>query len=86
MTFHQERLQAEPWFDIKLYLNPRLRGWAWNPLPLLELLSSTSLLSVLLHVILAGLQKTGRTLKASWASLVSGHPVAGRLGRPPSAG
>ena len=67
MTFHQERLQAEPWLDIKLYLNPRLRGWAWNRLPLVELLSTTSLLSILLHVILTGLQKTG-THKA-WASL-----------------
>ena len=52
MTYHQERLQAEAWLDIKLYLNPRLCGWAWNRLPLVELLSSTSLLSTILHVIL----------------------------------
>ena len=70
MTFHQERLEAEPWLDIKLYLNPRLRGWAWDQHPLVELLSSTTLLSVVLHVILASLQnqKTGRA--NAWVSLV----------------
>ena len=70
MTFHQEKLEAEPWLDIKLYLNPRLRGWAWNQLPLVELLSSTTLLSIVLHVILVSLQnqKTGRP--KAWVSLV----------------
>ena len=70
MTFHKERLGAEPWLDIKLYLNPRLRGWAWNQLPLVELLSSTTLLSIVLHVILVSLQnqKTGRP--KAWVSLV----------------
>ena len=24
MSFHSERLQSEPWLDIKLFLNPRL--------------------------------------------------------------
>ena len=70
MTFHQERLEAEPWLDIKLYLNPRLRGWAWNQLPLVELLSSTTLLSIVLNVILVSLlnQKAGKA--KAWVSLV----------------
>ena len=68
MTFHQERLEAEPWLDIKLYLNPRLRGWAWDPLPLVELLSSTSFLAIVLHVILAGLRETRQF--NSWMSFV----------------
>ena len=68
MTFHQERLEAEPWLDIKLYLNPRLRGWAWDPLPLVELLSSTSFLAIVLHVILAGLRETRQFY--SWMSFV----------------
>ena len=40
MSFHSDRLQSEPWLDIKLYLNLRLRGWAWDPLPLVELLGT----------------------------------------------
>ena len=70
MTFHQERLEAEPWFDIKLYLNPRLRGWALDQLPLVELLSSTSLLSLFLHAILVGLQNQETGRPKAWVSLV----------------
>ena len=69
MSFHSERLQSEPWLDIKLYLNPRLRGWAWDPLPLVELLASTSLLTWISHNILTRLQVSG-SRSESWLSLV----------------
>ena len=69
MSFHSERLQSEPWLDIKLYLNPRLRGWAWDPLPLVELLASTSLLTWISHNILTRLQEPG-SRSESWLSLV----------------
>ena len=69
MSFHSERLQSEPWLDIKLYLNPRLRGWAWDPLPLVELLASTSLFTLISHIILTRLQEPGNPSE-SWWSLV----------------
>ena len=69
MSFHSERLQSEPWLEIKLYLNPRLRGWAWDPLPLVELLASTSLLTWISHTILTRLQEPG-SRPESWLSLV----------------
>ena len=69
MSFHSERLQSEPWLEIKLYLNPRLRGWAWDPLPLVELLASTSLLTWISHTILTRLQEPGNRSE-TWLSLV----------------
>ena len=67
MTFHKERLQSEPWLDLKLYLNPSLRGWAWELPILVELFAVTLLLTLVFHTILTRLQKTGSQSK-HWLS------------------
>ena len=45
LDLHQESLRR-PWLDIKLYKLPRLRGWAWDPLPFLQLLAYSALLAL----------------------------------------
>ena len=67
MTFHKERLQSEPWLDLKLYHNPSLRGWAWELPVLVELFAVTLLLTLVFHAILTRLQKTGAQSK-HWLS------------------
>ena len=67
MTFHKERLQSEPWLDLKLYLNPSLRGWAWELPILVELFAVTLLLTLVIQAILTRLQKTGAQSK-HWLS------------------
>ena len=42
---------THPWLDIKLYLTPRLRGFAWDTLPLTELLATSGLLATCLEVL-----------------------------------
>ena len=42
---------THPWLDIKLYLTPRLRGFAWDALPLTELLATSGLLATSLEVL-----------------------------------
>ena len=49
LTHHTGRLARAPWLDIKLYLIPGLRGYAWDPQPLLELISTTALITMILH-------------------------------------
>ena len=55
-----------PWLDIKLYLTPRLRGFAWDALPLTELLATSG--------------GAGQRLEAcqAVAGLVAGHPAPAR--------
>ena len=49
LDHHTEKLARAPWLDIKLYLIPGLRGYAWDPQPLLELISTTALITLILH-------------------------------------
>ena len=44
ITFHQKRLESEPWLDVKLSHD---MGWAWDTRPLVELLTVTRLLALL---------------------------------------
>ena len=40
-----------PWMDIKLYLTPRLRGFAWDALALTELLATSGLLATFIELL-----------------------------------
>ena len=67
MMFHQEVLAALPWLDIKLYLNPRLRGFAWDTQPLTDLLSSSLLSAFIFELLLHQWRRTSYPRAAlSW--------------------
>ena len=48
----QARLATIPWLDIKLYFQPRLRGYGWDLQPLTELLATAGLLAGLAELLL----------------------------------
>jgi hypothetical protein len=51
LSLHREALAEHPWLDIKLYLSPRLRGFAWDALPLAELLVTSATLALVLEAV-----------------------------------
>ena len=53
LSFQKEKLYKNPWLDIKLYLTPRLRGYAWDVIPILELVSTSALISTLLELFIS---------------------------------
>ena len=53
LCFQMEKLSRKPWLDIKLYLMPRLRGYAWDVIPILELVSTSALISILLELFIS---------------------------------
>ena len=52
LNYNIRRLTTAPWLDIKLYKPPRLRGYAWDTEPLIELLATSWLLALLLDLVL----------------------------------
>ena len=58
LTFYTAKMASSPWLDLKLYLTPRLRGYAWDTEPMIELLATSGLISILSELILrqAGLR------------------------------
>ena len=46
INLHQHRLSGVPWLDIKLYKSARLRGWAWDWIPLTQLAAYSALLGI----------------------------------------
>ena len=80
MTYHRGTLAA-PWLDIKLYASPRLRGWAWDPAPLVELLATSALLAGLVEgLVVVGGRTTIRRARVVvvWAGCLAALLVAGR--------
>ena len=53
INLHRHRLSV-PWLDIKLYKAARLRGWAWDWIPLLQLSAYSALLGMVLEFVLRG--------------------------------
>ena len=53
LRFQMEKLSTKPWLDIKLYLMPRLRGYGWDAIPILELVSTSALISILLELFIS---------------------------------
>ena len=66
LTHHTGRLARAPWLDIKLYLIPGLRGYAWDPQPLLELISTTALITMILHPTLNRIFLSTLDRRRSW--------------------
>lgn len=48
----QQRYGPTEWLDLKLYSQPRLQGFAWDPQPLLELVAYSCLLGWALELLL----------------------------------
>ena len=57
IKLHERKLRTF-WLDIKLYKNPRLRGWAFDTLPLVHLLATSALLGMAVELLLIYLSQT----------------------------
>merc|ERR1712142_598300 len=50
IAYNTEKLSSSPWLDIKLYKPPRLRGFAWDTQPLIELLATSCIIALLVDL------------------------------------
>ena len=53
LRFKKDKLYGKKWLDIKLYTLPRLRGYAWDMIPFVEVMSTSALFSLLLELFIS---------------------------------
>ena len=53
LSFKNYELSRKAWLDIKLYTQPHLRGYAWEMIPLVELITTSALLSLFLEIFIS---------------------------------